>query len=80
MKVLLWLRAQDPPCPWNEQTCARAAEKGHLNVLQWAHENGCPWDEWTCTKAVRGKHLNVLHYAIENKCLGYENYMNNTFE
>jgi hypothetical protein len=21
----------------------RAAEGGHLSVLQWAHANGCPW-------------------------------------
>ena len=26
-------------------SCAFAAGGGHLEVLQWARENGCPWDE-----------------------------------
>ena len=25
--------------------CTYAALNGHLEVLQWARENGCPWDE-----------------------------------
>jgi hypothetical protein len=24
-----------------------AAKRGHLEVLQWARENGCPWNELT---------------------------------
>ena len=27
--------------------CRCAAWGGHLEVLQWARENGCPWDEYT---------------------------------
>jgi len=38
----MWAWAQDPPCPWSAVTCAYAAEAGHLQVLQWARENGCP--------------------------------------
>ena len=26
------------------ETCAVAAEGGHLEVLQWARANGAPWD------------------------------------
>ena len=33
--------------PWDEKTCADAAEGGHLEVLQWARANGCPWSEGT---------------------------------
>ena len=40
-----------------------AAEGGHLEVLQWAHQNGCPWDEQTCAEAARGGHLEVLQWA-----------------
>ena len=40
--------------PWNEETCARAAKKGHLEVLQWARANGCPWDRYTCSWAAEG--------------------------
>ena len=28
--------------------CRSAAEGGHLEVLEYARENGCPWDEGTC--------------------------------
>ena len=40
--------------PWDEWTCAGAAEGGHLEVLQWARANGAPWDERTCA-ACRGR-------------------------
>ena len=45
-----------------------AAEGGHLQVLQWACENGCPWDEWTCAYAAQGRHLEVLKWARANGC------------
>ena len=32
LKALKWLRDQDPPCPWDEETCSRAARGGHLDV------------------------------------------------
>ena len=43
--MLKWARANG--CPWCENTCAGAAEGGHLELLRWARENGCPWDEKT---------------------------------
>ena len=43
--MLQWARANG--CPWDEDTCASAAKRGHLEVLKWARENGCPWDENT---------------------------------
>ena len=43
--MLKWARANG--CPWDEGTCANAAEGGHLDVLKWARENGCPMDENT---------------------------------
>jgi len=33
LEVLKWARAQDPPCPWDEKTCTRAARGGHLEML-----------------------------------------------
>ncbi len=29
MEVLAWCREQEPPCPWNEETCAG---KKHVSV------------------------------------------------
>ena len=38
-------------CPWDEETCAAAADNGHLDVLKYLHENGCPWDGRTWQNA-----------------------------
>ena len=35
LNLIKWARANG--CSWNTQTCARAAQGGHLEVLQWAH-------------------------------------------
>jgi hypothetical protein len=61
---LQWLRSQDPPCPWDYQTCAEAAVYGHLDVLQWlrAQEPPCPWDAGACTAAACSGHLDVLQW------------------
>ena len=31
-------------CPWDADMCLIAAQKGHLECLKYAHENGCPWN------------------------------------
>jgi len=54
--------------PWNEETCAAAAEGGHLHIIQWARANGCPWDRWTCAWAADNGHFEVLQWARENGC------------
>ena len=66
MKVLQW--ARENGCPWNDATCAVAANGGHLEILQWACANGCPWDEWTCNCAVLEGHTEVLRWALANGC------------
>jgi hypothetical protein len=36
LALLQWLRAQDPPCPWDADTCyAAAGAEGHTDVLEW---------------------------------------------
>lgn len=36
--MLRWLRAQDPPCPWNKHQCELEAQAlGHHHVLAWLH-------------------------------------------
>ena len=45
-----------------------AAEKGHLNILQYAHERGCPWDEMTVIEAIRNGHFDCVQYALDNRC------------
>ena len=66
LEVLKW--ARENGCPWDEETCWKAAERGHLEVLQWARENGCPWNELTCAYAALGGHLETLKWLRENGC------------
>ena len=40
-QILKWLRSEG--CPWNKWACFKAALNGHLDVLQWAIDNGCPY-------------------------------------
>ena len=62
LEVLQWLRGEDPPCPWSEDTCSEAAGGGHLEVLQWlrGQDPPCPWDKVQCTDlAAGGGHVEV---------------------
>jgi len=43
LDVLLWARKHR--CPWDVETCVRAADEGELEVLRWAIEHGCPGGE-----------------------------------
>ena len=43
---------------------------GHLNCLQYAHENGCDWDDRTTEAAATNGHLDCLQYARDNDCPG----------
>ena len=66
--MLQWLREEDT-FPWNGQiVCAAAAAGGHMEVLQWARENGCLWNMSTCEQAAQFGHLEVLRWARENGC------------
>jgi hypothetical protein len=38
--VLKWAREHD--CPWSWTTLSNARDNGHMEVVQWALENGCP--------------------------------------
>jgi hypothetical protein len=62
LQLLQWLRAQDPPCPWDEWACTYAAAGGHLGVLQWlrAQSPPCPW--WL--SGVLGEAQAHRHHAV----------------
>ncbi|WZN65966.1 putative ankyrin repeat protein [Chloropicon roscoffensis] len=65
LDVLKFLRAQNPPCPWDGLTCLRAAQEGHLEVLKFLRglEPPCPWSLMTCALAAQGGHLEVLKWV-----------------
>jgi len=68
IETMKLLRSQDPPCPWDEYTCAYAARGGHLEVLKWLRGQGCEWDSYTCAEAALGGHLEVLKWARSQGC------------
>ena len=55
-------------CPWDEETCRKAAANGHLECLKYARENGCPWNKKTCEAAALNGCLECLQYLHENGC------------
>ena len=67
MEILKWLRSFGGY--WDEETCKGAAERGHLDVLKYARENGCPWDVGTWN-AVRDNPVgySCLDWLVENGC------------
>ena len=54
--------------PWDEETCESAAQKGHLDVLMYARENGCPWDDRTWRYADES----VQKWLKKNGCPGID--------
>jgi hypothetical protein len=55
---------------WHRE-CAEAAQKGHLDCLKYAHQNGCSLDaDWPCAckVALEGGHFTCFEYARENRC------------
>ena len=70
MEVLKWVRDQDPPCPWDEGTCASAAMYDDLHLLKWlrAEDPPCPWDEESTENAVMTDNMTIFKYLIHEGC------------
>ena len=51
-----------------KNACGRSAERGHLECLRYAHEQGCRWDEWIAAYASGEGHLECLRYTHEQGC------------
>lgn len=64
LDMLRWLRAHDPPYPWDEMTCVSAAEAGCIEVLKWARDQQppCPWSEECCQEAAGENELETLKW------------------
>jgi len=55
------------PAPWSERTCRAAVEGGHLDCLNYMHENGCKWHaSELLTVAAANGHLACLNYLFEH--------------
>ena len=56
------------PLSMDRWTCAWAASRGHLEILQWLRSQGCPWDYFTCAWAAEKGHLKCLQWARSEGC------------
>ena len=65
LMAFMWLRDQDPPCPWDEGTCSLAVFSGRVHGLRLLRSLNppCPWDEETCAAAAWTGVLFVLEWA-----------------
>jgi hypothetical protein len=57
-----------PLMEWNESTCAQAALRGNLSMLQWLRDNDCPWSSTLLENARVYGHQNILDWAIAYGC------------
>lgn len=75
LKMIKWLRSQNPPCPWNEYACSLAAKGGHLKVLKWLKGQSppCPWNAWTTAMAAQQKHFDILNWLKSQESAGLFN-------
>ena len=73
MAIFILLRAQHPPCPWDEYTCFRAARHGLFHELQWlrSQDPPCPWDEWACVYAAEKGHLHIFNLIYKVSIINY---------
>ena len=70
LDVLKFLRGLDPPCPWDERTCAAAAREGRLEALKFLRGQNppCPWSRRYCREdAAKDGHQHVLDWIDEQE-------------
>ena len=66
LETLKWAIAHG--CPFDDETCRRAAQGGHLETLKWLRASGCPWDGRTCAYAALRGYRRVVEWARANGC------------
>ena len=66
LNLLKWVK--ENKCPWNEESCATAAENGNLKMLKWLRENGCDWNHKVCEAAIDNCNIEMLNWAMQNGC------------
>jgi hypothetical protein len=70
LSILKLLRSLDPD--WDEgdddSVTAHAAGGGHLEIIEWAIENGWPLTESACKYAAGGGQLDTLKWLCDRGC------------
>lgn len=63
VNILRWARGRTRKYHWNVETSLNAALNGHLDALQFLHENRCPININLANFAARNGHIPILMYA-----------------
>ena len=71
--ILRFLRSENPPCPWDENTCYSAIIKNNVPLMQYLRSdinpnNRCPWDEKCCEYAARNLEMLKLLRSEDPPC------------
>jgi len=66
LSILKWIQKRSPEMVLKRGNCAKAAEGGQLEVLQWLRSNGAPWAQYICCYAAYGGHLEVIQWCRAN--------------
>ena len=54
-------------CPWNKDTCVRAAEFDRLDCLEYAIANGCDWDPDVCGEVAEAHGYHEMSQWIRDR-------------
>jgi hypothetical protein len=65
-EVVELARSMNPPCDWNEQVTAAAAQYKEFGIIKWLLAKGCPFDHRVTYSAAKNGCLEILKYIIEN--------------
>jgi hypothetical protein len=55
-------------CPWNADTCMKAAASDSYECLRYAIENGCPYDFTALIHAINANSVRCIEYLMNSKC------------
>ena len=71
LSILQWLRAQEPPCPWDAGRCmTAAASHGKLDVLMWmrSQDPPGPWSDECTEIAAQLATPEIMQWLHDNGC------------
>jgi len=69
-EILVWLRSQTPPCPWDlEEICFQTIEHGHLDRLPWLGTQHTQWENVDyCSAAAECAQWPILQWLMTHDC------------
>lgn len=68
LELVKFLRTQQPPFPWCDDTFAAAALRGDIETLNYLIVNGCPFNARSCDCAAYTGKLEALKHIFEAGC------------